>query len=99
MPDARPCSRCGEEPRYPGQRWGRRCLTGYTRARRARRWRPAPLFAELGVRPADLPALVAGLIQTEEEQALYDRYVTNVDLLRHLLRFGLETVRARGYGR
>jgi hypothetical protein len=30
------CSRCGQEPREPGQRWGRRCLTAYQRERRHR---------------------------------------------------------------
>jgi hypothetical protein len=41
------CSKCGDEPRLAGQRWGRRCLTAYKRERQARlragaprRWEP-----------------------------------------------------------
>lgn len=25
------CSRCGEEPRLPSQRWGRKCLAAHAR--------------------------------------------------------------------
>lgn len=28
------CRRCGREPAYPGQRWGRACMTAYVQARR-----------------------------------------------------------------
>ena len=48
MTPVRPCGKCGEEPRLPGQRWCRRCLTRYKVARYARlraveepRWEPA----------------------------------------------------------
>jgi hypothetical protein len=53
--DAAPCSRCGQEPRLPQQRWCRTCLTQY---KLARYWRlragapaadtvtPAPRLAE-----------------------------------------------------
>ena len=50
------CTRCGQEPRLPRQRWGRHCLTAYKRARAARLRvlvepvadpvTPAPLLAE-----------------------------------------------------
>ncbi len=39
-PVAHPCSKCGQEPRDPGQRWGRRCRTVHKReARRLARMR------------------------------------------------------------
>lgn len=31
-----PCSKCHQEPRYPGQRWGKRCFARYHAERRAR---------------------------------------------------------------
>lgn len=39
-PAARPCSKCGAEPRDPGQRWGKRCRTAHKQeARRLARMR------------------------------------------------------------
>jgi hypothetical protein len=64
-PDPRLCSRCGQEPRLPRQRWGRQCRSQYKRDRRARlravtapTWEPvipAPVLAETPVeRPLTL---------------------------------------------
>lgn len=36
------CRRCGKEPAYPGQRWGKACMTAYVRARRQGRQPPPP---------------------------------------------------------
>lgn len=33
-PDERPCSKCGGEPRVPGQRWGKRCFAAWKRKNR-----------------------------------------------------------------
>lgn len=108
------CSKCEAEPRYPGQRWGPRCMIAYTAARRrqlasqegARVSRteipPAEDSPPLSLRPAALPETVLGLLGPEDQQT-YKSYVlaqpASTDMLRHLLRFGLETVRTRGWVR
>ncbi|MBI3988857.1 MAG: hypothetical protein HY347_04490 [candidate division NC10 bacterium] len=34
-PLVKPCSRCGQEPAYPGQRWGKGCFRRYRQGERA----------------------------------------------------------------
>lgn len=108
----KPCSRCGVEDRYPGQRWGPRCMGTYVAIRRraarqatatASRAEIPPVEASISrPRPADLPSAVLELLGPEERET-YQRYVlgqtASTDMLKHLLRFGLEAVRMKGYVR
>lgn len=34
LTDALPCTKCGDEPRRPGQRWGNHCFAEYNRHQR-----------------------------------------------------------------
>ncbi|MBI4636286.1 MAG: hypothetical protein HY727_08050 [Candidatus Rokubacteria bacterium] len=68
-PASRPCSRCGEEPRLPRQRWGRACLTAAQRARRAARRAAHPHPGE----PPAKPSALTPPSPTAEAEAL-DRY-------------------------
>lgn len=106
------CSKCQAEPRYEGERWGRACMTAYTAARRQRARQAVALASRAEIppvqrvmptrRPADLPDAILGLLGPEDWET-YKNYVLSSpaapDLLRHLLHVGLETVRARGWGR
>ena len=90
---ARPCSRCGTEPRAPQQRWGRVCAREYARRRRETMKVVAP------VRPAELPGLILQVVDGPDREALarYFDKGPGLDMLKHVLRFGVEMVRTRGY--
>lgn len=106
------CAKCQAEPRYAGLRWGPKCMGAYVAARRqfARQAAATASRAEIptaeGVmptlRPADLPHAILGLLGPEDQET-YQRYVlaqsASIDMLRHLLRFGIASVRARGWAR
>lgn len=108
----KPCSRCGVEDRYPGQRWGKMCMGSYVAARRQLARQAVAMASRTDIppadgftprlRPAELPEAVLGLLGPEDQE-VYRQYVlaqtAAPDMLRHLLRLGLGTVRARGWAR
>jgi len=57
-----------------------------------------PILNRPDVKPSELPGLVSAIVE-EPWRGVYAKYVTNLDMLRHLLRFGLESVKSRGYVR
>ncbi len=69
-------------------------MTGYVATHRQPKSKP--ILFRPDVKNSELPDLVSRIITEEPWRGLYGRYVTNLDMLRHLLRFGLETVKARG---
>jgi hypothetical protein len=62
------------------------------------RKRSKPEMIRPDVKPAELPNLVSAILD-EPWRGIYGSCVTNLDMLRHLLRFGLEIVKACGYVR
>ncbi len=94
MNEAVLCSKCGEEPRYPGQRWGPACATRYSRERRARLLQQKP--RESGIKLSQLPDL---LVLNEMDRKTFTAYVRDIDTLRWLVRLGLDCVRKSGLAR
>ncbi len=90
---ARPCTRCGAEPRVSRQRWCRPCRIAYARTRRQAMKALGPLL------PSQLPHVIIQLARAEDQDALA-RYMAKgaaLDMLRHLLHFAVERIRAERY--
>lgn len=89
-----PCSRCGLEPRAPNQRWCARCK------RAAERQRRTTLRALGHVKPADLGRLLI-LAMPEPDRSVLAKYLgrhpATLDGVRHVLRAGIERLRAQGF--
>ncbi len=87
------CTKCGQEPRAPRQRWGRACRIAYARERRKALKALGPLL------PSQLPHLIMQLARAEDQPALVRYFAKGpaVDMLRWVLRFGVERIRAEGY--
>ena len=106
-PSGRPCTKCGQEPRYPGQRWGKACMTAYDQARKqalnAETWTPPPSMPI-----AELVRHLVSRMPPEEQAPLFRALCHNpsskhpspsVEQLQQLLRLGLAAVEARRKGR
>lgn len=71
------CSKCKSEPRIPGQRWGRYCLTSYQQGRRAR-IREERILDEHGFSTG--AAATSGVIQSRPGQSVKSHVAHDIKL-------------------